>query len=98
MKGNIIKRDGSDEAQLKIRFKGIEVYYEYDTVRDFVRDWMDQDDWMEAEIAPLERPKSEARRLIDLFLRRTAHIPTDKSGFNNWKLNDGIYDKGRTND
>lgn len=89
--GRIVSQDGTDEANCHIRFKGIERYHEYFTIRDFVKDWVDKDDWMKREIEPLEKPKSEARRRIDLFLRRTKHIPTSKAGFDAWKANAGIY-------
>lgn len=83
--GRIIKRDESDEAKFKLRFKGIERYHEYDSIRDFVSEWRDYDDFIEEEVKPLGEKKSEARRRIDLFLRRIKHIPSDKSGYNNWK-------------
>lgn len=83
--GKIIKRDESDEAKFKIRFKGIERYHEYDSIREFVAEWRDYEEYMEEEVKPLEQKKSEARRRIDLFLRRTKNIPTTKSGYNNWK-------------
>jgi hypothetical protein len=83
--GKIIRRDESDEAKFYLRFKGIERYHEYDTIADFVRDWRDYDEYVKEEITPLEQTKSESRRRIDLFLRRTKKIPTDKSGYNNWK-------------
>lgn len=84
--GRIIKRDESDEAKFKLRFKGIERYHEYDSIRDFVSEWRDYDDFIEEEVKPLGEKKSEARRRIDLFLRRIKHIPSDKSGYNNWKV------------
>lgn len=83
--GRIIKRDESDEAKFKLRFKGIERYHEYDSIKDFVSEWRDYDEFMEVEVKPLEKPKSESRRRIDLFLRRIKNIPTDKTGYNNWK-------------
>ncbi len=93
MKGNIIRRDGSDEAILKIRFKAIERYYEYDSIRALVADWQDQDEWMEEEVKSLEKPKTEARRQIDLFLKRIKDVPRGKE-FYSWKVNEGIYKKG----
>lgn len=84
--GKIIARDESDEAKITIRFKGIERYHEYHSIREFVAEWRDYDDFMETEVLSLEKPKSEARRKIDLFLRRTKSIPTDKSGYNTWKV------------
>lgn len=93
MKGNIIKRDGTDEAQFHIRFKGIEIYHEYSSIKELTNQWVDQDEWMDKEVRSLEKPKSEARRQIDLFLKRIKHIPTDKTGFNAWKANDDIYNK-----
>lgn len=83
--GKIIARDESDQAILKIRFKGIERYHEYDSIAAFVADWRDYDEYMEKEVISLESPKSEARRRIDLFLRRTKNIPTDRKGFDAWK-------------
>lgn len=83
--GKIIKRDESDEAKFKIRFKGIERYHEYDSIKDFVDEWRDYDEYIAEEILPLESKKSESRRRIDLFLRRIKNIPVDKSGYNNWK-------------
>lgn len=84
--GKIIKRDETDEAtNFRIRFKGIERYHEYDSISDFVREWRDYDEYVEKEIKPLEGKKSETRRRIDLFLRRIKNIPTDKTGYNNWK-------------
>lgn len=95
MKGNIIKRDGTDEAQFHVRFKGIERYHEYDSIQEFVKEWEDVSTWMNDEVKIHEKPKSEARRQIDLFLKRIKHIPTDKTGFNTWKANDDIYNKER---
>ena len=83
--GKIIRRDETDEATIKIRFKGIERYHEYDSIREFIKDWRDYDDYMKQEVEALEKPKSEARRKIDLFLRRIKHIPSDRTGYNNWK-------------
>ena len=91
--GKIIMRDETDTTNVTIRFKGIEVYHEYDTIRDFVKEWMDYDDYMNEEVLSLEH-KSEARRQVDLFLKRIKHIPTDAAGFNSWKANNGIYKKG----
>lgn len=91
--GKIIMRDESDMANITIRFKGIEIYHEYDTIRDFVNEWRDYDDYMEQEVLSLEH-KTEARRQVDLFLKRIKHIPTDTTGFNSWKANNGIYKKG----
>ena len=92
--GRIVTQDGTDEANFHIRFKGIERYHEYNSIEAFKRDWVDKDVWMKREVEPLERPKSEARRQIDLWLRRTKHIPTTKAGFDAWKANAGIYKKG----
>ena len=94
--GSIIRRDETDEAIFDLRFKGIEHYHHYTSIREFIRDWRDYDDYVKEEIEPLMRPKSEARRRIDLFLARTKHIPTDKRGFDAWKANDGIYQKKET--
>lgn len=100
MPTKIIRWDETDEAQLTeltdfhVRFKGIEVYYETNNAEQFMKDWRLMSDFMEKEVKSLEKPKSEARRLIDLFLARTKHIPKDKSGYNNWKQNEGIYNKG----
>lgn len=91
--GSIIRRDETDEAIFDLRFKGIEHYHHYTSIKEFIRDWRDYDDYVDQEIAPLEKPKSEARRRIDLFLRRIKNIPTDKMGFDAWKANDGIYKK-----
>lgn len=94
MKGNIISKDGTDEAQFHVRFKGIETYHEYSSIKELTNQWVDQDEWMDKEVRSLEKPKTEARRQVDLFLKRIAHIPKDKTGFNNWKQNEGIYKKG----
>lgn len=94
MGGSIIRRDETDEAIFDIKFKGIEHYHRYTSIREFVRDWRDYDEYVEEEIKPLEGRKSEARRRIDLFLKRIKHVPTDKAGFNAWKANEGIYQKG----
>ena len=83
--GTIIRRDETDEAIFDIKFKGIEHYHHYTSIRDLIRDWRDYDEYVEEEIKPLERPKSEARRRIDLFLRRIKNIPTDPTGFDRWK-------------
>lgn len=84
--GRIIKRDETDEANsFKIRFKGIERYHEYDSIKAFTDEWRDYDEFMEEEVKPLDQPKSEARRRIDLFLRRIKHIPTKQSAFDAWK-------------
>lgn len=83
--GTIIRRDETDEAVCDIRFKGIEVYYNYTSLRDLIRDWRDYDEYIKNEVEVLEKPKSEARRQIDLFLKRIKHIPTDPSGFDRWK-------------
>ena len=83
--GKIIAWDESDVADFKIRFKGIERYHEYDSIAEFVAAWRDYKDYMEKEVISLEKPKSEARRRIDLFLRRTKNIPTDQRGFDAWK-------------
>ena len=49
--GKIIKRDETDEANsFKIRFKGIERYHEYDSIRDFIKEWRDYDEYIEEEI------------------------------------------------
>lgn len=90
--GKIIRRDETDEAKFKLRFKGIERYHEYDSIRDFVNDWRDYGEFMEEEVMSLEKPKTEARRQIDLFLRRTKNIPTDRTGYNNWKQRGTIDD------
>ena len=94
MKGNIIKKDGTDEAQFSVRFKGIESYHEYSSIRQLTSEWVDQDEWIKQEVEPLEKPKSEARRQIDLFLKRIKKIPTTKAGFDAWKANNNIYEKG----
>lgn len=84
--GKIIARDESDEVtNFKIRFKGIERYHEYDNIRDFIRDWRDYDEYVATEILPLEGKKSEARRKIDLFLKRIKNVPSDRKGFDAWK-------------
>lgn len=83
--GKIIRRDETDEATFKIRFKGIERYHEYDSIAAFVKEWRDYDEYIVQEVEVLEQPKSETRRRIDLFLRRIKKIPTDKTGYNNWK-------------
>lgn len=83
----IIRRDETDEApSFKIRFKGIERYHEYETIRDFVADWRDYDEYMENEVKVLEQPKSEARRKVDLFLKRIKKVPTESVGkYYEWK-------------
>lgn len=84
--GKIIKRDETDEASnFKIRFKGIERYHEYSSIAEFVKEWRDYDEYVQEEILPLEGKKSEARRRIDLFLRRIKNVPTDTNGYNAWK-------------
>lgn len=85
--GHIIARDESDEATaFIIRFKGIERYHEYYSIRDFVKEWRDYDEYMVEEVESLEKPKSEARRRIDLFLRRIKNIPTgSEKDYYNWK-------------
>lgn len=84
--GKIIKRDETDEATIKIRFKGIERYHEYDSIREFIKDWRDYDEYIETEVLPLEEKKSEARRRIDLFLRRIKNVPTQNDkDYYNWK-------------
>lgn len=45
--GKIYHRKLADEAKFHIRFKGIEVYYEYDTIQDFIHDWIDRDVWLQ---------------------------------------------------
>lgn len=45
--GKIYHRKLADEAKFHIRFKGIEVYYEYDTIQDFIHDWIDRDIWLQ---------------------------------------------------
>ncbi len=91
--GSIVRRDETDEAIFDLKFKGIEHYHHYTSIKEFIKDWRDWDDYMEEEVAPLEKPKSEARRQIDLFLKRIKHIPVDKAGFDAWKANDDIYKK-----
>lgn len=91
--GRIVTQDGTDEANFHIRFKGIERYHEYDSIEALKRDWIDKKSWMKREVYSLEQPKSEARRKIDLFLKRTKHIPTTKHGFLAWKQNGDIYKK-----
>ena len=82
----IIRRDESDEAKFHIRFKGIERYYEYSSIEEFLSDWRDYDEYHRTEILSLEKPKSEARRRIDLFLRRIKNIPTkSEKDYYNWK-------------
>lgn len=95
--GRIVSQDGTDEANFHLKFKGIERYHEYDTIEAFVSEWIDKKLWMKREIEPLERPKSEARRQIDLFLKRTKNIPTNKSAFDAWKANADIYKKKGNN-
>lgn len=95
--GKIVHKTGADEAKFHLRFKGVEVYYEYDSISDFINDWCDWSTFMNEEVYPLETKKSEARRQIDLFLKRTKHIPLDKSGYNNWKQNNDIYQARRHN-
>lgn len=84
--GKIIRRDELDEkVDFKIRFKAIEKYYEYDSIKAFTDDWRDYDEYVKEEIEPLDEKKSESRRKIDVFLRMVKKIPTDKTGYNNWK-------------
>lgn len=84
--GKIIRRDETDEANsFKIRFKGIERYYEYTSIAEFAREWRDYEEYMEEEVKTLEKPKTEARRRIDLFLKNIKNVPTDQNGWNNWK-------------
>ena len=89
--GKIVHRHGADEAKFHIRFKGVEVYYEYDSIGDFINDWCDWSTFMSEEVLPLEAKKSEARRQIDLFLKRIKNIPHDKTGYNNWKQGGDDY-------
>ena len=89
--GRIVTNDGTDEANFYIRFKGIERYHEYDSLDQMAKEWKDKDTWMKEEVLVLEKPKSEARRIVDLFLKRTKHIPTTKHGYLAWKQNAGIY-------
>ena len=91
--GSIIRRDETDEAIFDLTFKGIEHYHHYTSIKEFVRDWRDYDEYVEEEITPLEQPKSEAQRMVDLFLKRTKDIPTTQSGYLAWKNNEGIYRK-----
>ena len=83
----IIRRDETDEAPaFKIRFKGIERYHEYETIKDFVAEWRDYDEYIEKEVKVLEQPKSEARRRIDLFLKELKKVPTkSEKDYYNWK-------------
>ncbi len=83
--GSIIRRDETDEAIFDIKFKGIEHYHHYTSIKELVRDWRDYDEYVDEEIKPLEGSKSEARRRIDLFLRRIKNIPTDPVAFDRWK-------------
>jgi len=94
--GKIIRRDETDEAKFKLRFKGIERYYEYDSIAEFIHDWRDYQEYMEVEVISLEKPKSEARRRIDLFLRRAKNVPTssDKKYYE-WK--NGEKKSGQSN-
>lgn len=95
--GRIVTNDGTDEGNFHFRFKGIERYHEYDSLDQFAKEWKDKTTWMKEEVLVLEQPKSEARRRIDLFLKRTKHIPTSKHGFLAWKQNADIYKKKGNN-
>lgn len=81
--GKIINKDGDDEAKFTIRFKGIERYYQYDNIRDFIAEWRDYDEFME-EVNNIDN-KSAARRRIDIFLKNIKHIPTDPIRYQRWK-------------
>jgi hypothetical protein len=84
--GKIIARDESDTADILIRFKGIERYHEYRSIKEFTNEWRDYDEYMKEEVLSLEKPKSEARRRIDLFLRRIKNVPTNsEKDYYNWK-------------
>lgn len=60
--GEIYHRKLADAAKFHIRFKGIEVYYEYDRIQDFVRDWIDKDVWLQLLDEELERDKKKAHK------------------------------------
>lgn len=55
--GTIYHRKLADEAKFHIRFKGIEVYYEYDRIQDFIRDWIDRDIWLQLLDEETERER-----------------------------------------
>ena len=67
--GSIIRRDETDEAIFDLRFKGIEHYHHYTSIKEFIRDWRDYDEYVDQEIAPLEKPKSEASNRQDRLRR-----------------------------
>lgn len=86
MRQKIIRKDETDEAYFAIRFKGIERYYEYETFDQFVEEWQSYDSYMQEKVLSLEQPKSEARRIIDIFLKRTKKIPTNnEKRYYKWK-------------
>lgn len=86
MSQKIIRKDETDEAKFRIRFKGIERYYEYESFDQFIEEWQSYDNFMKEKVLSLEEPKTEARRKIDLFLRRTKKIPTTSNKrYYKWK-------------
>ena len=87
--GKIIRKDELDEGRFHLRFKGIEHYYEYDSIKDFTNDWQDYEEYVKTEIEPMDKPKSEARRKIDLFLRNAKKVPTkNEKKYYEWKNGD----------
>lgn len=58
--GKIYHRKLADEAKFHIRFKGIEVYYEYDTIQDFIHDWIDRDVWLRLLDEEIKRDRQKA--------------------------------------
>lgn len=58
--GKIYHRKLADEAKFHIRFKGIEVYYEYDSIQDFIHDWIDRDVWLQLLEEEAKRDRQKA--------------------------------------
>ena len=58
--GKIYHRKLADEAKFHIRFKGIEVYYEYDRIQDFIHDWIDRDVWLQLLEEEAKRDRQKA--------------------------------------
>lgn len=73
--GKIYHRKLADEAKFHIRFKGIEVYYEYDTIQDFIHDWIDRDVWLQLLD---EETKRDRQKAYKKYLEKKYGIGTNK--------------------